>query len=217
MNLTPYPNEDPNYREARTALLEAEHDLVRHAEQVAAQRRALPPGGAVSTDYQFERWTHGTDPVTVGFPELFTEHATVMMYSFMFDGDLANVCPMCTSLIDGFEGMAADAAARINFFVVAPAAMAPLKAYAEQRGWRNLQFLADPSGQYSRDYGGIMPDGNLRTKMTVFSNSSGEPRHYYSTEKKATDQGQDDRHLDMVWALWGALDLTPEGRGDWRP
>jgi len=30
-------------------------------------------------------------------------------------------------------------------------------------------------------------------------------------------EGQDDRHLDLVWALWEALDLTPEGRGDWRP
>ena len=25
------------------------------------------------------------------------------------------------------------------------------------------------------------------------------------------------RHLDQIWPLWGALDMTPEGRGDWYP
>jgi predicted dithiol-disulfide oxidoreductase (DUF899 family) len=25
------------------------------------------------------------------------------------------------------------------------------------------------------------------------------------------------RHLDAIWPLWGVLDLTPQGRGDWNP
>ena len=31
-------------------------------------------------------------------------------------------------------------------------------------------------------------------------------------------QGQDARHVDIVWPLWNLLDLTPEGRGtNWYP
>ena len=43
-----FPNESSEYRRARNALLAEEIELRRHIERVAAQRRALPPGGAVA-------------------------------------------------------------------------------------------------------------------------------------------------------------------------
>ena len=48
-----FPNESEDYRRARTALLAEEVELRRHLERVAAQRRALPEGGAVTKDYAF--------------------------------------------------------------------------------------------------------------------------------------------------------------------
>ena len=48
------PNESAEYRAARTALLAEEIELRRHIERVAAQRRALPPGGLVTGDYRFQ-------------------------------------------------------------------------------------------------------------------------------------------------------------------
>lgn len=48
----PYPNDNAEYRHARTALLVQEIDLRRQIEQVAAQRRALPLGGE-ARDYAF--------------------------------------------------------------------------------------------------------------------------------------------------------------------
>ena len=42
-----FPNETPEYRAARDALLTSEIALRRHIEAVAAQLRALPPGGEV--------------------------------------------------------------------------------------------------------------------------------------------------------------------------
>ena len=48
------PNESAEYRAARTALLADEIELRRHIERVAAQRRALPPGGKVTGDYRFQ-------------------------------------------------------------------------------------------------------------------------------------------------------------------
>ena len=47
------PNESAEYRKAREALLIEEIELHRHIARVAAQRRALPPGGEVKGDYQF--------------------------------------------------------------------------------------------------------------------------------------------------------------------
>jgi Bacterial protein of unknown function (DUF899) len=39
-----FPNESPQYRRARNALLEQEMELHRQVERVAAQCQALPPG-----------------------------------------------------------------------------------------------------------------------------------------------------------------------------
>ena len=49
-----WPNESNEYRQARDELLQAEIELRRAEEAVAAQRRALPPGGEVTGDYVFD-------------------------------------------------------------------------------------------------------------------------------------------------------------------
>ena len=48
-----FPNESEEYRSACNALLAEELELRRNIERVAAQRRALPPGGEVTADYKF--------------------------------------------------------------------------------------------------------------------------------------------------------------------
>ena len=53
-NKAHFPNESPEYRRARNALLTEEIELRRHIESVANLRRALPPGGVVPEDYAFE-------------------------------------------------------------------------------------------------------------------------------------------------------------------
>lgn len=60
------PGESPEYRAARNDLLEAEIELRRSIEAVAARRRALPPGGVVPEDYAFEEAAR-----TVRLSELF--------------------------------------------------------------------------------------------------------------------------------------------------
>ena len=49
-----FPNESPEYRAARDKLLDREAALRREMEAVAAEIRALPPGGAVRQDYEFD-------------------------------------------------------------------------------------------------------------------------------------------------------------------
>ena len=49
-----FPNESPAYRAARDKLLQREVVLRREMEAVASEIRALPPGGAVPEDYEFD-------------------------------------------------------------------------------------------------------------------------------------------------------------------
>jgi predicted dithiol-disulfide oxidoreductase (DUF899 family) len=49
-----WPNQSEAYRRARDELLQAEIELRRQEEAVAAQRRALPLGGEVTGDYVFD-------------------------------------------------------------------------------------------------------------------------------------------------------------------
>src|SRR5437763_16820394 len=77
-----FPGESEEYRRERNRLLEAEVALRRAIEEVAAQRRRLPPGGVVPDDYEFE---DAVDGASVRFSELFAAGKdTLVDYSLMF-------------------------------------------------------------------------------------------------------------------------------------
>jgi hypothetical protein len=78
-----FPGESGEYRGARNELLEAEVELRRTIERVAAKRRALPAGGTVPADYVFEEAAEGGGEVR--FSDLFEPGSdTLVIYSFMF-------------------------------------------------------------------------------------------------------------------------------------
>src|SRR5688572_30889743 len=94
----PYPGDSLEYRKARTALLAEEIELRRHIERVAAQRRALPPGGEVKKNYEFQS---EQGPVT--FADLFGDKQTLVIYSYMYGPQRERPCPMCTSLLSSWD------------------------------------------------------------------------------------------------------------------
>jgi predicted dithiol-disulfide oxidoreductase (DUF899 family) len=56
--------------------------------------------------------------------------------------------------------------------------------------------------------------------MNVFVRRGGKVQLFWSSEMNLhpADAGQNQRHVDLLWPMWNALDLTPEGRGtDWYP
>ena len=70
------PGESDEYRRARDELLRAEIELRRQTEAVAAQRRKLPLGGAIPTDYAFDEWDAGANAArAVRLSELFSAPA----------------------------------------------------------------------------------------------------------------------------------------------
>src|SRR6185312_145675 len=95
-----FPGESAKYRTARNALLAEEMELRRQIERVADQRRALPAGGAIPEDYEFEG-----DGGLVKFSELFaSENDTLAIYSFMYGPERERPCPGCTHFLDALDG-----------------------------------------------------------------------------------------------------------------
>lgn len=208
-----FPNETPEYRQARDALLAEEIELRRHIERVAEQRRALPPGGKVPSDYQFIG-EHGP----VRFSELFGAHNTLAIYSYMFGPQREEPCPMCTSLLSAWDGEAADVEQRIALVVVARSPIERLLAFKKQRGWQHLTLVSDPSGEYSRAY--VSADDKDTAAFNVFTRRDGTLRHFWSGEmgEVTADPGQDPRGAPDLMPLWTILDSTPEGRDPkWYP
>jgi predicted dithiol-disulfide oxidoreductase (DUF899 family) len=209
------PNESAEYRRARTALLAEEIELRRHIERVAEQRRALPPGGEVTKDYRF---VGETGPVS--FADLFGDKQSLVIYGYMFGPQRERPCPMCTSLLSAWDGEAADMQQRVALAVVARSPIERLMAFKQERGWRNLKLYSDVSGDYSRDYFGVTPDGGDDAAFNVFTRRDGTIRHFWSGEMGGVtaDPGQDPRGAPDLMPLWTVLDATPEGRGaDWYP
>src|SRR5262249_43347181 len=100
-NKAHYPNETTEYRAARNALLAEEIELRRHIERVAAQRRALPQGGEIAKNFEL---VSETGPVR--FSDLFGDKSTLLVYSMMFGPQRKEPCPMCTSFLNAWNGVA---------------------------------------------------------------------------------------------------------------
>jgi predicted dithiol-disulfide oxidoreductase (DUF899 family) len=80
-----FPNASPAYRAARNKPLQREVALRREMEAVAAEIRALPPGGAVPEDYEFDHIDAMGAPAKVRLSELFRPGTdTLIMYHYMF-------------------------------------------------------------------------------------------------------------------------------------
>src|SRR4051794_4130033 len=174
-----FPGESDDYRAARDELLQAEIDLRRRTEEVAAQRRALPAGGEVPGDYVFEEWDAGAGTVREAkLSELFGDKDSLFLYSFMFNPDesgrpLRVACPSCTSIMDGMDGAARSIAQRAAFAVEAKAPIETFSAHAHARGWRHARLLSSSGNSYRSDYHAETDDASQWPIATVFARSGG--------------------------------------------
>ena len=218
-----FPGESESYRAARDRLLDAEIEMRRTIESVAAKRRSLPLGGQVPQDYTFEEIVGENGAGIkrkVRMSELFAPGKdTLILYSFMFGPEMASACPSCTSILDGLDGEAPHVMQRVNLAIVAKSPIERIRAWAKERGWRKLRFLSSAGSTYNHDYQGENAKGDQMPALNVFVRRNGKISHFYNTELMfaPSDQGQDPRHVDMIWPVWSLFDVTPEGRGKWNP
>jgi predicted dithiol-disulfide oxidoreductase (DUF899 family) len=235
--MTSFPGESPEYRTARDALLEREIALRREMEAVAAARRELPPGGAVTEDYVFQGARPDGEPAEIRMSELFAPGTeSLAIYNYMFprspqdprpgpeSGLTAELplaqgpCPSCTALLDQLDAVMPHSDPLLNFCAVAGAPIEHVLAFARERGWRHMRVLSAAGNGFKRDYHGETEDGSQIPMLNVFHRDGDTIRHFWSSEVMfaPTDGDQDPRHVGTIEPLWNLIDLTREGRRpDW--
>lgn len=220
-----FPGESHAYRVARDQLLRAEIELRRQTEATAALRRALPLGGAIPVDYEFD--DGGDTPLATGverktrLSELFADGKdTLAVYSYMFGPAMSAPCPSCSSILDALDGEMPHLNQRANVVVIAKSPIQRIRRFAKERGWRHLHLLSSEHTTYNTDYQGETAEGRQMPALNVFLKRDGQIHHTWCSELMFVppEAGQDPRHVDPIWPLWNLLDCLPEGRGgDWRP
>ena len=115
---------------ARLELLEAEKELTRRSDELAQRRQELP-WVQVDKDYRFD-----TEGGSASLAELFRGRSQLLVYHFMFGPDYKAGCPSCSSIADGFNGVAVHLANHdVTLGAVSRAPLAKLQAYKSRMGW----------------------------------------------------------------------------------
>lgn len=213
---TPFPGETEAYRKARQDLLAEEIEFRRHMTRVARQRQSLPPGPVIDKDYRFL----DADGSDLSLLDLFGDKDTLVTYFWMFGPQRARPCPMCTNWLGGVEGNAADIKQRVAFKIIGRSPVKRQREFAEERGWKHLDFVQTLSDEYPNDLGLIGPDGGEMPAFIVFKRDGDQVRLFWASEMTGdmADPEQDPRDAPDIAPLWTILDFTPEGRGtDWYP
>jgi predicted dithiol-disulfide oxidoreductase (DUF899 family) len=213
---TPFPGASSEYERARKALLADEIELRRHMTRVVAQRQALPPGPVIRKDYRFK----DEQGFEVGLRELFGDKDTLVTYFWMYGPQRERPCPMCTNWLGAVNGNAADIKQRVALKILGRSNVERQYAFAQQRGWRDLNFVQTVGDDYANDLGLLTPEGHEYPALVVFRREGDEVRLFWASEmtQEMADPGQDPRDAPDIASLWSILDLTPGGRGtDWYP
>ena len=213
---TPFPGASAEYDAARTALLADEIEFRRSMTRLTERRRALPPGPVISKNYRFK----DEQAFEVGLLDLFGDKNTLVTYFWMYGPQRERPCPMCTNWLGAVNGNAADIKQRVALKILGRSPVNRQYAFAQERGWRDLNFVQTVGDDYASDLGILMPDGSEAPALVVFQRDGDKVRLFWASEmtNDMADPGQDPRDAPDVASLWSVLDLTPEGRGaDWYP
>ncbi len=217
---TNLPNESREYLAKREELRLAEIELMKQRERCAELRRGLPKGAEIS-DYEFlegpASLDTGDEPIRkTRLSELFTApDRSLVIYQMMFGKKQTSPCPMCTSWIDSWNGVAHHLAQNTDVAVVAAADPATLRAFARTRGWDKLRLLSAGDSTFKYDLGSEDREGNQDSTISVITrDSDGTLRHFYSVHPGLAEDIKE-RGIDEWNPIWNVLDMTPQGRGSW--
>src|SRR5271154_3538665 len=127
---TPKTGTREEWLAARLELLKAEKELTRRSDDLARQRQELPLV-RVDKEYRFE-----TSEGNASLADLFRGRSQLLVYHFMFGPDYAAGCPSCSSIADGFNGIAVHLANHdVMLSAVSRAPLPKLQAYKQRMGW----------------------------------------------------------------------------------
>ena len=131
---------------ARLDLLAAEKEHTRRSDELARRRQELP-WVRVDKGYRFE-----TEEGIASLADLFRGRSQLLVYHFMFGPDYTAGCPSCSSIADGFDGIAVHLANHdVTLSAVSRAPLAKLQAYRQRMGWR-FPWASSFGGDFNFDY-----------------------------------------------------------------
>jgi predicted dithiol-disulfide oxidoreductase (DUF899 family) len=201
------------YATKREELLDAELELMRHRERVAALRRGLPLEPV--DDYVFVDAKDGRE---VRLSELITAPGrSLILYHYMYGKSQAEPCPMCSMWIDGYNAIAHHVRQRADFVVLAAADVDQLRDVASRRGWTNIRLLSAGTSTFKKDFGSEDDNGGQIESVSVFTRADDDTVRHFYTGSAELGPGVRERGIDLLSPVWHLFDLTPEGRGDWYP
>jgi predicted dithiol-disulfide oxidoreductase (DUF899 family) len=131
---------------ARLDLLEAEKELTRRSDELARRRQELP-WVRVDSEYRFE-----TESGAATLADLFQGRSQLLVYHFMFGPDYTAGCPSCSSIADGFNGIAVHLANHdVMLSAVSRAPLAKLQAFKRRMGW-TFPWASSLNGDFNFDF-----------------------------------------------------------------
>ena len=115
---------------ARLELLEEEKKLTRRSDELAQKRQELP-WVRVDKEYRFD-----TELGRASLKDLFRGRSQLLVYHFMFGPDYTAGCPSCSSIADGFNGIAVHLANHdVMLTAVSRAPLPKLVEFKQRMGW----------------------------------------------------------------------------------
>jgi predicted dithiol-disulfide oxidoreductase (DUF899 family) len=131
---------------ARLELLKAEKELTRRSDEVAQRRQELP-WVPIDKEYRFE-----TDEGSASLADLFRGRSQLLVYHFMFGPDYTAGCPSCSSIADGFNGIAVHLANHdVMLTAVSRAPLAKLQAFKRRMDW-TFPWASAHSSDFNLDF-----------------------------------------------------------------
>jgi predicted dithiol-disulfide oxidoreductase (DUF899 family) len=170
---------------ARLELLEAEKELTRQSDALAQRRQALP-WVPIDKEYRFE-----TEAGSAALADLFQGRSQLLVYHFMFGPDYAAGCPSCSSIADGFNGVAVHLANHdVMLTAVSRAPFTKLQAFKQRMGW-TFPWASSHDSDFNLDF---------NVQFTAEQQHAGGIEYNYRRE--------------AAWTLRGIGDsLTSQGEG----
>ncbi len=153
--------------EARRALLAKEKELTRRSDELALERQALP---WVRIEKSYRLWT---ETGSASLEELFGGRTQLLVYHFMFGPEYEAGCTSCSSIADGFDGLAVHLAQKgVTLAAVSRAPIEKLLAYRRRMGW-TFPWASSFGSDFNFDFG---------VSFTETQQSDGEIEYNYRRE-----------------------------------
>jgi predicted dithiol-disulfide oxidoreductase (DUF899 family) len=177
------------WMKARLELLKAEKELTRRSDELARQRQELP-WVPVNKGYRFE-----TDEGSASLADLFRDRSQLLVYHFMFGPDYAAGCPSCSSIADGFNGIAVHLANHdVMLWTVSRAPLAKLQTYKRRMGW-TFPWASSVGGDFNFDFSASYTEEQQRKGIEY--NFTRQPELLWRPGQEGSGQTAEDKFATM--------------------